>query len=146
MRQDPKTYLPRSRVLLACGTGSGIGAAPTCTLAAGFYTRIRMGNATNVGVALFEGTPFQATKGNQKAITTPYLFSYMPMWTVAHLPNHLPGWLFPEVGNEPFWWVWTDSVAPPVSRVKGFGVGVALLRVPFWGCFTGIPRQNHSLD
>ncbi|CAJ1384837.1 unnamed protein product [Effrenium voratum] len=21
------------------------------------------------------------------------------------------GWLFPEVGNEPFWWVWTDSVA-----------------------------------
>ncbi|CAJ1438716.1 unnamed protein product, partial [Effrenium voratum] len=20
-------------------------------------------------------------------------------------------WLFPEVGNEPFWWVWTDSVA-----------------------------------
>jgi len=45
----------------------------------------------------------------------------------------VPGWLFVEIGNEPFWWVWTDSigslgfsqactggwVGPGVPRIRG---------------------------
>ena len=40
---------------------------------------------------------------------------FFATWPFMHQDHHgewviVPGWLFVEIGNEPFWWVWTDSI------------------------------------